>query len=373
MKKNLFRKAALVASVGLISLAALAQQEKVIKIFDNSETPVKVYRSSDVSYIQIEDFPELSTPINFYVYSRLNSNYLAWKTVPEAMSYNIYRSSDNSNFTLLKSGVAQISQKFNQSFIDDAPLVGDNYYKVSAAIEDLTVESELTASQYAYYAPTESFTVNGVTFEMILVEGGTYKMGSDNDNSNEMPAHDETVATFYIGKSEVTQELWQAVMDSNPSSYKSETNLPVNNVSWNNCQTFISKLNSLTGKQFRLPTEPEWEYAARGGNKSQGYRWSGSNIPTEVCWYNALSGNQIHPVGSFNSNELGIFDMSGNVSEWTSDWYGNNYYVPRGQQYRVLRGGAYNSNPTDCRVSARGYNSPTYPNIAQGLRLALTE
>jgi hypothetical protein len=155
------------------------------------------------------------------------------------------------------------------------------------------------------------FTVKGVSFDMIEVEGGTFQMGSDDADAydDEKPVHSETVSTFRIGKTEVTQALWTAVMGSNPSWFQGDE-LPVERVSWNDCKTFISKLNSLTGENFRLPTEAEWEYAARGGNKSRGYKYSGSNSLGEVAWYRDNSGSKTHSVASKSPNELGIYDMS---------------------------------------------------------------
>ena len=218
----------------------------------------------------------------------------------------------------------------------------------------------------------ETFTVNGVSFDMIEVEGGTYKMGDDNSTeADEKPAHNETIATFQIGKTEVTQELWQAVMGTNPSNFKGEANLPVEKVSWTDCNTFITKLNQATGKNFRLPTEAEWEYAARGGNKSQGYTYSGSNTLDDVAWYKDNSSSKTHPVAQKQPNELGVYDMSGNVWEWTSDKYSDNYSSARTSSGRVDRGGSWNGSATYSRVAFRSNYSESDTNNTLGLRLAL--
>ena len=229
-----------------------------------------------------------------------------------------------------------------------------------------------------------TFTVNGVSFEMIAVEGGTFTMGATSEQGSdayddEKPAHQVTLSSYYIGKTEVTQELWQAVMGSNPSKF-SGTNLPVEKVSWEDCQSFVIKLNELTGKNFRLPTEAEWEYAARGGNKSNGFKFSGGNNIAEVAWYSE-NGNKIsHPVATKAPNELGIYDMSGNVWEWCSDWYSSSYYTsssqtnptgPNSGSYRVYRGGSWSGNDRYCRVSHRDSNYPSYRFNYLGLRLAL--
>ena len=226
-----------------------------------------------------------------------------------------------------------------------------------------------------------TFTVNGVSFEMIAVEGGTFTMGATSEQGSdayddEKPTHQVTLSSYYIGKTEVTQELWQAVMGSNPSKF-SGTNLPVEKVSWDDCQTFITKLNSLTGKNFRLPTEAEWEYAARGGNMSQGYKYSGSNEIGDVAWYDNNSGNKTHPVATKAPNELGIYDMSGNLWEWCSDWYGSysstaqtNPTGPDSGSNRITRGGSWGYDLTGCRVAIRGAIGQTSSSIGFGLRLA---
>jgi formylglycine-generating enzyme required for sulfatase activity len=225
-----------------------------------------------------------------------------------------------------------------------------------------------------------TFTVNGVSFEMVYVQGGSFTMGCTTEQgsdcrSEEKPPHRVSLTDFYIGKYEVTQLLWRAVMGDNPSMFKGD-NLPVENVSWDDCQTFISRLNSATGKQFRLPTEAQWEYAARGGAKSRGFKYSGGNDPYDV--YKDNSGERTHEVGGKQPNELGIFDMTGNVWEWCRDWYGENYYgsspveAPTGASsgsYRVLRGGSWISTASRCRVAYRSYNTPGYRGSGIGLRL----
>jgi formylglycine-generating enzyme required for sulfatase activity len=222
----------------------------------------------------------------------------------------------------------------------------------------------------------QTYTVNGVSFTMIPVEGGTFQMGSTTGYDIEKPVHQVTLSSFSIGQTEVTQELWQAVMGSNPS-YSSGSKRPVEQVSWNDCRTFITKLNQLTGKTFRLPTEAEWEYAARGGNKSKGYVYSGSNEIDDVAWYNDNSGNTTHNVATKSPNELGIYDMSGNVWEWCQDWYGSyssgsqtNPTGPTSGSYRVRRGGCWGNAASGCRVALRDYRTPTNSSDYLGLRLA---
>ena len=218
--------------------------------------------------------------------------------------------------------------------------------------------------------------------DMVYVEGGTFTMGAtaeqDDGDGDEKPTHQVTLSSFYICRHEVTQEEWEAVMGSNPSGFKSNRH-PVENVSWEDCQTFINKLNSLTGKNYRLPTEAEWEYAARGGNRSNGYKYSGSNTLDNVAWYDDNSGGT-HDVMTKSPNELGLYDMSGNVYEWCSDWYDIEYYAdspnnnpkgPSSGSYRVKRGGGWFLSARYCRVSYRGFSAPSDRYSYLGLRLAL--
>lgn len=215
---------------------------------------------------------------------------------------------------------------------------------------------------------------------MVYVQGGTFMMGANLDDTeaydDEKPRHQMNLSGFYICRYEVTQALWKAVMGSNPSFFKGN-NLPVETVSWNDCQQFIRKLNSLTGQNYRLPTEAEWEYAARGGNSSRGYKYSGSNYIDNVAWYDSNSGSKTHPVGKKSPNELGLYDMSGNVYEWCSDWKGNyssGYKSnPEGSYYgpgRVNRGGGWCNVARRCRALYRDYFAPGDSDNDLGLRLA---
>ena len=240
-----------------------------------------------------------------------------------------------------------------------------------------TSASDQNGGTPAFDGKDKVYTVNGVSFTMIAVKGGTFQMGNDVGYEWEKPVHQVTLSDYYIGETEVTQELWNAVMGSNPSKFTGNMQRPVEMVSWNDCQTFISRLNELTGKIFRLPTEAQWEYAARGGNKSKGYTYSGSNEIDDVAWHYFNSSSTTHPVKTKASNELGIYDMTGNVGEWCSDWY--DFYSSAAQtdptgpakgSGRVIRGGSCNNDPTGCRVAARSYGAPTYSYNSLGLRLA---
>ena len=220
--------------------------------------------------------------------------------------------------------------------------------------------------------------------EMVWVSGGTFTMGATSEQGSdawddEKPAHKVTLSGYYIGKYEVTQKLWKAVMGNNPSNFTGD-NLPVENVSWNDVQEFIRKLNQLTGKSYRLPTEAEWEYAARGGSNSRGYKYSGSDNVGSVAWYYDNSGSTTHPVGSKSPNELGIYDMSGNVLEWCQDRWASNYYSsspqrnpqgPASGSDRVNRGGSWDGLAGSCRVSRRYGYSPDDRTDIHGFRLVL--
>jgi len=224
--------------------------------------------------------------------------------------------------------------------------------------------------------------INEYAGEMIFVKGGTFSMGSNDGEANEKPIHEVYVDDFYIGKYVVTQKHWKEIMGNNPSRFKGD-NLPVEYISWNDLQQFIKKINQKTVKHYRLPTEAEWEYAARGGketiHESFQTKYAGSNNIDNVAWYGyEKSGKKTQPVGTKQPNELGIYDMSGNVWEWCSDWYDKYYYSnsrqnnPQGHnsgKYRILRGGSWSYNPYYCRVAKRGGNYPVAANNGAGFRL----
>jgi formylglycine-generating enzyme required for sulfatase activity len=254
--------------------------------------------------------------------------------------------------------------------------------KNSSMVRTLYVTQDKEADEANNEYTQQTFTVQGVSFTMIPVMEGTFSMGAtseqQNPDSDENPIHQVTLSSYYIGETEVTQALWMAVMGANPSYFKGD-NRPVERVSWNACQTFINKLNALTGKNFRLPTEAEWEYAARGGRISQGYQYSGSNNVSEVAWYTD-DASQTCVVKTKAPNELGIYDMSGNVWEWCQDWYSSSSYNsedasnpqgPTSGSKRVSRGASWYDNAWSCRSARRNPLSPSLQTFNLGLRLAL--
>ena len=254
---------------------------------------------------------------------------------------------------------------------------GSSTPKLNVTVPD----SEVNLSDVS--GSNKTFTANGVSFTMVYVEGGTFTMGATSEqgsdaSSDEKPTHSVTLSNYYIGETEVTQGLWEAVMGSNPSYFKGNSRLPVESVSWEDCQRFISKLNSMTGQQFHLPTEAQWEYAARGGSRSRGYKYSGSNDLGSVAWYDDNSGSKTHVVKTKSANELGLYDMSGNVTEWCSDWYGSyssgSQTNPTGASSgsgRVGRGGGWGNITGGCRSAYRYYCTPSDCDDSLGLRLAL--
>ena len=234
---------------------------------------------------------------------------------------------------------------------------------------------------------TVTYVLNGIEINMVHVEGGTFTMGASGTDTeaadDEFPAHIVTLSDYYICTTEVTQQLWRAVMSSNPSNHTGNPLCPVERVSWNDCQTFIAQLNDITGMSFRLPTEAEWEFAARGGNKSNGYKYAGSNDVNEVAWFwdsTLGASNMTRPVATKLPNELGLYDMSGNVYEWCSDWYDNYYNTdatinpqgPSSGTHRVYRGGSWQGGSRFCRVSSRKGEKPTILSNWTGLRLAMS-
>lgn len=234
-----------------------------------------------------------------------------------------------------------------------------------------------------FIGKSREFNVNGVRFKMIPVEGGSFMMGAADDDSeawnSEKPRHKVTLDSYYMAETQVTQALWEAVMGSNPSNWKAP-NRPVECVNWNDCQQFLQKLNALTGQKFCLPTEAQWEYAARGGKHSKGYKYAGGNNLDNVAWWDGNSGNETHDVKQKAANELGLYDMTGNVWEWCNDWFDYNYYAnspehnpqgPGSGGNRVLRRGGWFNGARGCRLSCRNGSVPGFRYCSIGLRLAL--
>ncbi|MBQ6729583.1 MAG: SUMF1/EgtB/PvdO family nonheme iron enzyme [Bacteroidales bacterium] len=276
----------------------------------------------------------------------------------------------------------KLTKEGYDDYIETITLAKGERKQVKAVLNKIEVQQPIATTTST--SEDQTFTVNGVSFTMKLVEGGTFQMGATSEQgsdayNSEKPVHSVTLSNYYLGETEVTQALWNAVMGSNPSYFEGDA-LPVEQVAWNDCQEFIRKLNQKTGKNFRLPTEAEWEYAARGGKKSNGYKYAGSNDIGSVAWYTNNSDSKTHPVKGKSPNELGLYDMSGNVWEWCSDWYGSyssgSQTNPQGLSSgsnRVLRGGGWDYFARICRVSHRYCYDPDIRNRHYGFRLALPQ
>ena len=276
--------------------------------------------------------------------------------------------------------------------LDCSSVMDENFDEMQAAVSTF-IDRLQNIPEPAPEPDPGLFTVNGVTFQMVAVDGGTFTMGVDSElvaqgfaNLDEMPAHEVTLSPYSIGQTEVTQELWNAVMETNPSTFTGDLTRPVEQVSWEDCQEFIARLNELTGENFRLPTEAEWEFAARGGNASMGTIYAGNEDVDSVAWYfnnsYAMGSDSedygTHVVATKLANELGLFDMSGNVMEWCSDWYApysadaqTDPVGPETGMRRVTRGGSWFSFEGDNRVTVRSYAAPHTRSNSLGLRLAL--
>lgn len=251
---------------------------------------------------------------------------------------------------------------------------------VDAYMLEVKSESQVLFSAKVSLGIPDIFTLNGVRFKMIKVEGGTFKMGSPNNDSynydHEKPQHDVTLKDFYIGETVVTQALWKSVMKGNPSHFAGEDEQPVECVSYDDITGFLAQLNDklkdqLHGMKFALPTEEQWEFAARGGVKSKGYRYSGSNDIDQVAWYNNNSNSRTHPVRKKAPNELGIYDMSGNVWELCDSYWRSNYNTNPDSSRRVMRGGCWYHDASVCRVVCRLYCPPDFRYYHTGFRLVL--
>lgn len=258
---------------------------------------------------------------------------------------------------------------------------GDNIVKIVKG--GYTTVETITVTPTGQAAFTFKLKESNDPFEkqMVLVKGGTFKMGDTfgDGKKEEKPVRSVTVDDFYISKFEITQEQWREMMGASPSHYSGCDKCPVERVSWHEVQEFIKKLNLLTGKKYRLPTEAEWEYAARGGEKTRGLRYAGHNNINFVSWYTVNSGSKTQPVGQLQPNELGLYDMSGNVWEWCNDWAGDypnrpefNPQGPGSGELKVVRGGSWFGYIAGNRVCSRGFDDPSNGRSYIGFRLVLT-
>ena len=372
----------------------------IYSVFVDPETPT-LFVNSDNKYKTVFNATSsiLKPGKSGFLTIPTNADHRGWVSVIDVTEITL----DKTNISLLPGKTEQLTAKVSPDNVSDKSVTWsssdtsvayvDNNGKVTAVADGtatITVQSALNSNIKATCLVTvavdRTFTVGGVTFTMKLVEAGTFQMGGT-EYSSETPIHSVTISKdYYIGETEVTQALWKAVTGYSPtsdgSSWKSSYGLgdsyPAYYISYEDVQSFITKLNSLTGENFRMPTEAEWEYAARGGNKSKGYTYSGSNTVGEVAWYDGNSSSKTHAVKTKAANELGIYDMSGNVWEWCSDWYGGysssvqtDPTGPTTGTDRMYRGGSWFSLATGCRCANRYYDTPSYRYFHLGVRLAL--
>ena len=378
-------------------------QSVAIKLFENHRNtpppaifPLRkaAYESVNPDKVYEKDYPEWLEQVIFKCLEKKPENrFVNGKELYEYVKLQMQQSSsaNNEEYCKLKEVNKELTDNLNKLSDDNSQL--NEHINVLAKHLATTIseldkiknkaekyESENEKLKHKIEKPLNSginfnVVVKGYSFTMVYVEGSTFTMGCTSGYDDEKPVHSVTLSSYYIGEYEVTQALWIAVTGNNPSKFKGD-NLPVEMVSWNDVQDFIFKLNRLTGKKFRLPTEAEWEYAARGGKKSKGYKYSGSNTATDVAWYGENSNGITHPVGTKQTNELGIYDMSGNVGEWCQDWYDNYSSVSQTNPIGalsgvscVIRGGSWDSNANCVCVSVRGGDAPSRHGII-GFRLA---
>ena len=254
----------------------------------------------------------------------------------------------------------------------------------NVGIEDVTMLIDMLLNPAPPQTDSETITVNGVQFTMVRVEAGTFMMGARADETayasrNEFPSHEVTLTyDYYIAQTEVTWELYLAVTEGDPASFEGDLTAPVTNVNLFDCAKFVDKLTELTGHVFRMPTEAEWEFAARGGNSSLGYLFAGSDDIDEVAWYVDNAAGNMQPVATKAPNELGLYDMSGNAMEWCQDWYVSyssepqiNPIGPESGLTNVYRGGSAESPAMGCRITVRGSLDPHERWAAMGFRIVM--
>ena len=255
--------------------------------------------------------------------------------------------------------------------------------KATASTSDSSVYKKATAKINSAIKPSMAEVIQAIDNKMIKVEGGSFSMGCNEEKDTscyywEKPAHTVVISNFYMAKYPVTQKEWETIVGTKPWFSKDCPECPVETVSWYDAQMFINILNQLTGRYYRLPTEAEWEYAAGGGNRGHGYKYAGGNNPDLVAWYESNSGKESHPVGKKLPNEIGLYDMSGNVWQWCNDWFDDKYYGkspsdnptgPGRDSYRACRGGSWWSEAKDCRVVNRDRYPPDARDDDVGFRL----
>ncbi|MBI3600779.1 MAG: formylglycine-generating enzyme family protein, partial [Nitrospinae bacterium] len=316
--------------------------------------------SADIPEIKVKDAPKSDFSLEDLdkKAKQIEDNKAAWGNTLNKMQSAFNQVAEYQKRDIEKDLKIAAWSKFLNSFTEDNPYSSEDESMRQKARQE--IEKWQKVAMATGVIASDRDTVTGM--EIIFIKGGCYQMGDTfgDGESDEKPIHEVCVDDFYMGKYEVTQKEWQSIMGNNPSYLKNCDNCPVEQVSWNDVQEYINKLNQKTGKKYRLPTEAEWEYAARSGGRSEKY--SGGNNIDSVAWYNSNSNSKTHPVGQKEANGLGLYDMTGNVWEWCQDWYDSDYYRkspknnPEGAssgQYRVLRGGSWDEYARYARAAIR--------------------
>lgn len=378
-------------------------KSKMIEAFQGScnYAPFECNTADVEQYIKAKGWSMSPQNIARAVGAKYGVNYVIFTSVgilERSNSYNHYKVHLSSDFysteTQKSERMAYVDIRSDNSLILGAcaKLLSDLLQENLSASYSSSSGSSSYSSQYSTSNRQSDYveTAYGLNMKLIFVEGGTFTMGATAEHGseahdNEYPTHEVELSSYYIAECEVTQAQWQAVMGTSiyqqrdkagaSSTYGVGSNYPMYYVSWYEAQEFCQKLSIVTGRTYLLPTEAQWEYAARGGNQSRRYKYSGLHQLSAVGWYLNNSGRSTHPVGQLRANELGIKDMSGNVLEWCSDYHAS---YPSTKQYNpscgsgknaVLRGGSWIGSASNCRVSFRDYGTPSYRGIYIGFRV----
>jgi len=365
-------------------------QQSLKEALKNSENYEPYMESTERvnQWLKSQNLPKSPAYIAKAVRATLKVDYVIFTTVKilqRSSSFNDYEVHIQSEFysteTLKSERMAYVDMKSDLSLVPSkcreliGKLLGEDVQVTHT--EPLQPYPQQTANSYQPYVENANC---GLNMKMIYVEGGTFQMGATSEqespDSDEKPVHSVTLDSYYIAECEVTQAQWQKIMGTNPSHFKGDANRPVEMVSWEEAQDFCRELSRITGKKYRLPTEAQWEYAARGGKHNSGAKYSGRSSIATVAWYDENSGSTTHPVKQKTPNELGLYDMSGNVWEWCSDWYGDyssgsqtNPTGPSSGSFRVMRGGSWYSTARYCRVSDRNDFTPSSRSRNLGFRV----
>ncbi len=383
---NILQKVTLPSSLTEVHYYAFSECPSLTNVTCLAETPPAIYELPSISTFAATVYQNAGLRVPYSSHEAYR-NHAIWgqfnNIVSEEVINPIIAGDVTNDGHVTISDVTALINLLLTGMADNNPAAdvnGDNIKNIS----DVTtlINKLLTGTAESGSSSGEArsnYLINSIPFSMVKVAGGTFMMGEENDDLA-TPVHQVTVSDYCIGETEVTQVLWTTIMKSNPSYNQNHIYLPVENIDWNACQEFTSRLSQLTGQNFRLPTEAEWEFAARGGNKSEGYIYAGSNNLGQVAWYKNNSGNKSHIVATKAPNELGLYDMSGNVFEWCQDYWGSYSSAaqidpqgPSSGDGRVCRSSAFNrdTNGHDWfKCGGRTYDFPGSPADDTGLRLA---